>query len=229
MAAAPMGTLMKKMARQETLCTSQPPRRGPAAVVTPDSPAQAPMAAPWSSSAMAVRSTARLPGRRTAAAPPWEARATVKASVLDTRPQTAEAAANQATPRTKIRRWPKTSPRVPPRRRKALRVRRKASTVHWRPAMLAPSSRCSAGSATVRAVPSRKAIPEPSTEASTTPRPWDVPSLAPVMSRPAQSAATRAGRRNDRRARSLPGRQAPEAPPAPRLPARGQCCPGECR
>jgi len=97
---------MKKIARQEMASTSQPPTSGPTAVDTPESPAQAPMAAPWSSSAMQVRSAARLPGTRMAPPVPWSARARDSPVTLDTAPHSAEARANHTTPTRKMRRWP---------------------------------------------------------------------------------------------------------------------------
>jgi len=39
---------MRKISRQEAACTSQPPRNGPIAAVTPPSPDQAPIAGPRS-------------------------------------------------------------------------------------------------------------------------------------------------------------------------------------
>src|SRR5579864_1314894 len=41
-----IGTLMKKIARQDEASTSHPPNTGPTAVVSADAPAQVPMAAP---------------------------------------------------------------------------------------------------------------------------------------------------------------------------------------
>ena len=53
---------MRKMSRQDAAWTSQPPRNGPIAAVTPPSPDQAPMAAPRSSRRKLASMMARLPG-----------------------------------------------------------------------------------------------------------------------------------------------------------------------
>jgi hypothetical protein len=97
---------MRKISRQEAACTSQPPRNGPIAAVTPPSPDQAPIAGPRSEGRKLASMIARLPGVSRAPPTPWRARAAISASALGARPHSSDAAANQTTPMTKIRRRP---------------------------------------------------------------------------------------------------------------------------
>src|SRR5438093_5103468 len=67
-----------------------------------------------------------------------------------------------------MRRRPSRSPSEPPTSRSAERRSAYASTTHWTSATVAPSSRCSAGRATLTTVPSMKARLEPSTVVAST-------------------------------------------------------------
>src|SRR5436190_608690 len=67
-----------------------------------------------------------------------------------------------------MRRRPSRSPSEPPTSRSAARRSAYASTTHWTSATVAPSSRCSAGRATLTTVPSMKARLEPSTVVAST-------------------------------------------------------------
>ena len=103
---AARGRLMRKMSRQEAAWTSQPPRNGPIAAVTPPSPDQAPMAGPRSSRRKLASMMARLPGVSRAPPMPWRARAAIRASSVGARPHSSEATANQITPITNTLRRP---------------------------------------------------------------------------------------------------------------------------
>ncbi len=210
-AAAASGTLRKKIARHDQAVMSQPPSSGPIAVVTPERPAQAPIAGPCSSSAKLARRTARLPGTSSAAPAPCTARAAISAPREGARPQAIEATVNQTSPTTNVFRRPSPSPRDPPSSSSEVSVSRNASIVHCSPAMPACSSRPRTGSATLITVESRNAMPEPRTVASSTPRPR-------AVRRPMVTAAGLWARRIGRAARTTPGRAARAAPRGPRPP-----------
>ena len=123
-ATAASGTLMRKTRRQETASTSQPPRNGPIEVATPVSPDHAPIAEPWSSERKLAVMSDRLPGTRIAPPTPWRARAAISAPMLGARPHSTDAAVNQTSPITNMRRRPYSSPSAPPNRSSALSVRR---------------------------------------------------------------------------------------------------------
>lgn len=97
---------MRKMARHETASTSQPPTKGPRAVVTPASPDHAPMARARSSGRKLESIMARLPGVSRAPAMPWRSRAATKSSTLGAAAHSTEAAVNRPAPQTKMRRRP---------------------------------------------------------------------------------------------------------------------------
>ena len=98
---------MKKTARQETVCTSQPPRTGPNAEVMVVKPDHVPIACPrWSSSNEALM-MARLPGTRSAPPTPCTARATTSCVTLGASPHHTEASVKSATPAAKMRRRPR--------------------------------------------------------------------------------------------------------------------------
>ena len=76
--AAPIGRLMKKIERQPTVSTSQPPSGGPSAVVrAPAAAAQVPIAGPRASPLYAAPTIARLAGVSRAAATPCAIRAAI--------------------------------------------------------------------------------------------------------------------------------------------------------
>ena len=97
------GTFMRKAARQETFSTRKPPRMGPRAVVTPESPAQVPMALPRSSPSKEELMMAREPGTSIAPPTPCTARATISMSGLVESPHHTEASVKMAMPRVKMR------------------------------------------------------------------------------------------------------------------------------
>ncbi len=66
---------------------------------------------------------ARLPGVRSAPPMPWSVRVIMRTSALGAIPQSAEETANQAIPIMKTRLRPKWSPREPPSKSSAARVR----------------------------------------------------------------------------------------------------------
>ena len=97
------GTFIRKAARQETFSTKKPPRTGPRAVVTPESPAQVPMAFPRSSPSKEALMIARDPGTSIAPPTPCRARAAISMSGLVDRPHHTEARVKIAIPREKMR------------------------------------------------------------------------------------------------------------------------------
>ncbi len=80
-------------------------------------------------------------------------------------PHATEAAANQVTPMTNVRRLPHRSPNDPPSRTSAPRVTKYELTTHWNSARPTSKSRPMAGRATLTTAESRKARPEPRTAA----------------------------------------------------------------
>src|SRR6202040_2701519 len=86
-----IGTLMKKIARQDRASTSQPPRTGPTAEVRAEKPAQVPIALPRSSAGKAALMIARLPGIRSAPPALCAARAAIRAAKFGANPQATEA------------------------------------------------------------------------------------------------------------------------------------------
>ena len=165
------GRLSRKIQRHEAAPVSHPPRNGPMAVVTPPSPAHAPMARARSAGWKAADSSARLPGVRSAPPTPWTSRAATSTSMLGAAAHTADAAANQTRPKQNTRRRPKRSPSAPPRRMSDASVRVYAVTTHWSPAKSAWRSRPRRGRATLTTVASSDATPEPRTLAASTQRP----------------------------------------------------------
>ena len=110
---AATGRLIAKISRQETAWTSHPPRNGPIAVATADSPDQAPIAWPRSAGRNDASMIARLPGVSSAPPTPCTARAPISSAALGATPQTSEATANHTTPARKIRFRPYRSPGAP--------------------------------------------------------------------------------------------------------------------
>src|SRR5881397_988695 len=74
---AAKGMLMKKIARHEMVCTSQPPSSGPAIIASEVSADQDPIALPRSPEGKAAAIMARLPGTRQAPPIPCSERAAI--------------------------------------------------------------------------------------------------------------------------------------------------------
>ncbi len=116
------GRFNRKISRQETADTNQPPTNGPIAVVIPPSPDQAPIARPRSDGAKLDSMRARLPGTRSAPPMPCNARAAISIGRLTAIPHSSDARLNHTTPIVKIRLRPNRSPSDPPSRISAARV-----------------------------------------------------------------------------------------------------------
>ena len=133
--------------------SSQPPAIGPRATATPVVAPQMPMAlARWTRSGKTFATIDRVTGKMTAAPIPATARHAVS-SAGDSLPAPAsEAAANTASPPSRKRRRPKRSLRLPAASTRAAKARLKASTIHSRSRVEAPSSPTSVGRATLTIV-----------------------------------------------------------------------------
>ncbi len=121
---------MRKTARHEIVCTSQPPRAGPIVVAIAVPADQVPTARPRSSSGKAAPSIARLAGTRSAPPTPWIARDAMSAAAFGATPQASDAAAKTRAPSTKTRRRPNRSASAPPTRMSEERKSAYASTTH---------------------------------------------------------------------------------------------------
>jgi hypothetical protein len=97
---------MKKIIRQLTASTSQPPRTGPTAAVAAPAAAQMPTARPRASPSKVTPSMAKLLGISIAAPMPWMKRAPIKTASPGARPHAAEASPNRTTPKMRSRRCP---------------------------------------------------------------------------------------------------------------------------
>ena len=101
-----IGTLTKKIQRQEMPLVSTPPRTGPTAtatpVVAPNAPNATPRSRPWNAEAISARAVANM------AAPPipWKARESWRKKMSCAAPQAIEPAMNRAAPITKTLRRP---------------------------------------------------------------------------------------------------------------------------
>jgi len=113
---------MKNTQRHDPATIRYPPKRGPAAVATPPTPDQAPMARERSCRRKDAWRMARLAGARRAPPTPWSTRAAISTPAFGANPQQTEATSNQTTPMKNMRLRPRRSPSEPPRRRKAARV-----------------------------------------------------------------------------------------------------------
>jgi hypothetical protein len=130
MIAAATGRLIAKISRQDTAWTSHPPRNGPIAVATPDSPDQAPIALPRSAGRNDASMMARLPGVSSAAPTPCRARAAIRNAEPAANPHSSEDSANHVTPVRKIRFRPYRSPSVPANSSSPARASVYAVTTH---------------------------------------------------------------------------------------------------
>ena len=113
-APAATGRLRKKIARQLTDSVSSPPRTGPMASASADTPAQVPIALPRSCGGKALVMIDSVAGIISAAPMPWIARPATSALSVGASPMAALESANTTTPTRKARRRPKMSPRRPP-------------------------------------------------------------------------------------------------------------------
>ncbi len=114
MPSAPIGTLMKKIARQPSAAIRRPPTSGPPdrAMLAPA--AHRPIARPRrSGSGWAWRSSVREHGTRIAAPTPCTARAAISAPIPGAPPHAIDAIVNSANPATYTRRAPIRSPSEP--------------------------------------------------------------------------------------------------------------------
>ena len=119
-AAAAIGRLIAKIARQLTVSISQPPRRGPIAPAAAPTAAQVPMARPRASPEKLAPRIARLFGISTAAPIPCNTRPASSQLSVGATAQRIEAAAKIPTPIISARRRPKRSPSAPPISSRAL-------------------------------------------------------------------------------------------------------------
>jgi len=113
-APAATGRLRKKIARQLTDSVSSPPRTGPMASASADTPAQVPIALPRSCGGKALVMIDSVAGIISAAPMPWIARPATRALSVGASPMAALESANTTTPTRNARRRPKMSPRRPP-------------------------------------------------------------------------------------------------------------------
>ena len=96
-----MGTLMKKIHRQEAASTSSPPRLGPSASEMPLTPPQKPMALPRSSGGKTLAMIDRVLGIIMAPPSPWTARKPISHPIPGARPQASEARVKTHSPTMK--------------------------------------------------------------------------------------------------------------------------------
>ena len=181
---AAIGALIRKIQRQLAYSTRPPPTNGPIAAAMLPRPDQAPIARPRSARTNTASMIARLPGVSRAPPIPCRTRAAIRVVLSGATPQSTDAAANQTTPITNTRRRPSRSPSAPPSRIRLASIRRYPLVIHCSCANEASRSLPIVFRATLTTVPSSIAIPEPSTAASTTPRPTAeeysiVPALTP--------------------------------------------------
>src|SRR5271165_6050183 len=105
--ATAIGTLTRKIERQDRVCVSQPPSGGPIVFVSADTADHVPTAAPRRLSSYAAPIIARLPGIIKAAATPCSERAATSHPIVGARAQPSEVIPNPAAPIAKINRRPR--------------------------------------------------------------------------------------------------------------------------
>jgi len=122
-AAAPIGTLTRKMYRQPAYSVSKPPAItptvAPAAPMAPHSPSALLRSVPSGNMFITIDSAA---GKTTAAPNPCTPRIAIKKPSFVARPAPSDAAVNTARPSIRIRRRPSRSAARPPRSRKPPKV-----------------------------------------------------------------------------------------------------------
>lgn len=108
------GTLIQKIARQESASTSAPPPAGPITVAIPLHAVQVPIALPRSAPSKVAARIASDPGTSSAPASPCSARPAISTSTLGARAQTTEVTPKPTRPAMNMRRRPNWSPSEPP-------------------------------------------------------------------------------------------------------------------
>ncbi len=112
--AMPIGTLRKNTDSQPKFSTIQPPRVGPSASATPETPAQIPIALARSSGGNVTVRIESVPGISIAAPMPCRTRKTISWLLVDDSPEPSDASVKIVRPVRKIRFRPNRSPSVPP-------------------------------------------------------------------------------------------------------------------
>ncbi len=113
---ATSGRLIRKITRQEEICSSSPPASGPSTVAIPPQAVQLPIAGPRSDSRNVATITARALGVSSAPATPCRARAAINAPIVGASAHSSDATPKPPTPSAKMRRSPYRSPSDPPTR-----------------------------------------------------------------------------------------------------------------
>ena len=103
---ATSGMLIAKIHRHESWSTMKPPARGPAIDAIPPHAVHEPIAAPRSFCENAATMIASDDGVTSAAAAPWNARATIRASIVGASAHATETTPKAATPIANTRRSP---------------------------------------------------------------------------------------------------------------------------
>ena len=101
---------MRKIARQPTVSTNQPPSGGPSAVVRAPAAAEVPIAGPRALPLYAAPTIARLAGVSRAAETPCAIRAAISQIAEGASAQTSEAVVKPSNPAANTRRRPNRSP-----------------------------------------------------------------------------------------------------------------------
>ncbi len=165
-AAAPAGTLMKKISRQLARVSS-PPVTGPAEdAIAPPIAHMATARARRAGSGNAWPIRAIDDGIMTAAAAPCTSRAVTSTPRPGARPQAAEASTNPATPAPNARRAPIRSASAPADSSSAANISVYPAATHCRPLIPPPKSARTDGSATLTTVASSVTTKNPSTAAA---------------------------------------------------------------
>ena len=123
-ATATSGTFSRKIQRHDAVSMICPPTSGPTSTPMPPNAVHEPIAAPRSSLGKTATMMASAAGVSIAPATPWRARAAISTSTVGASAQSTEAAPNQVTPVTKMRRSPRRSVSDPASRISALSVSR---------------------------------------------------------------------------------------------------------
>ena len=149
-AAATIGTLIQKTARQPSPSTSAPPKIGPSASARPDTAPNTPIARARSAGTVNVAAMIAIATGLSIVPPAaCSARAAISQPMPGARPHSSDPSPNVASPAWKIRRRPTRSAVEPAGTRKQASTRVYASIVHCRPDTEACRSPRIAGSATL--------------------------------------------------------------------------------
>lgn len=150
------GALIQNTDRQPKPAMRAPPVTGPAAMLSPKTDAQTPIACARSlGSGIALTTIARATGLSIEAPIPWTARAAISTPTEGAIAQTSEAAPNTTRPTWNTRRRPSRSASAPEEIRRLARTSVYASTVHSRLRVPMPRPCPIAGSPTLTMVVSR--------------------------------------------------------------------------